>query len=67
MDNWRVVLYGPSLAFRYDAHINVEICSFVQAVKYIHMYIFKGSDEALALIAQPDGATDEITNVITAR
>ena len=29
---------------RYNCHINVEICSSVEAVKYIHKYIYKGHD-----------------------
>jgi hypothetical protein len=30
--------------FRYNCHINVEICSSIEAVKYIHKYIYKGHD-----------------------
>jgi hypothetical protein len=41
------VPYNPYLCARYDAHINVEICSSVKAVKYIYKYIFKGHDRAL--------------------
>jgi len=32
------------LNFRYNCHINVEICATVEAVKYIHKYIYKGHD-----------------------
>jgi hypothetical protein len=42
-----VVPYNPYLCAKYDAHINVEICSSVKAVKYIYKYIFKGHDRAL--------------------
>ena len=36
IDNRRVVPYSPYLSLRYKAHINVEICGSVKAVKYIH-------------------------------
>lgn len=42
--NGWVVPYNSFLTLKYDAHINVEICSSVQAIKYIHKYITKGHD-----------------------
>jgi hypothetical protein len=39
-----VVPHNPYLAWRYDAHINVEICRTIKAVKYIHKYIYNGPD-----------------------
>lgn len=44
-DTW-VVPYNPYLALKYDAHINVEICGTVAAVKYLYKYVYKGSDKA---------------------
>ena len=32
---------------KYNAHINVEVCSSVDAVKYIDKYFYKGSDRAV--------------------
>ena len=46
LDNRNVVPYNPYLLSKYDAHINVEVCSSVKAIKYIHKYIHKGSDRA---------------------
>ncbi|KAG0560756.1 hypothetical protein KC19_9G010700 [Ceratodon purpureus] len=51
-NNSHVVPYNPDLTRKYDCHINIEICAFVQAVKYIHKYIYKdaryiGASEAV--------------------
>lgn len=48
MDNQWVVPYNPFLAKKYNAHINVEICSSTSAVKYLYKYIYKGHDKAIA-------------------
>lgn len=47
VDNRWVVPYNPFLSQKYNAHINVEICSTVKAVKYIYKYVYKGHDKAL--------------------
>ena len=57
IDNRRVVPYSPYFSFRYKAHINVEVCGSVKAVKYIHKYIYKGGDRATAII---DSEHDEV-------
>ena len=43
-DNHWVVPYNPYLSWRYQVHINVEVCASMQAIKYIHKYIYKGAD-----------------------
>ena len=51
-----IVSYNPYLSLRYQAHINVEVCASVKAIKYIHKYIYKGSDRtALQLQAAVGG------------
>lgn len=45
-DNRWVVPHNLYLVTKYDAHINVEICAGVYAIKYIHKYITKGSDKS---------------------
>lgn len=50
VDNSWVVPYNAYLLLRYKAHINVEICNSIAAIKYIHKYIYKGNSKALVLI-----------------
>lgn len=46
VDNRWVVPYCPVLSRCFNAHINVEYCHSVKAIKYICKYINKGSDRA---------------------
>ncbi len=50
MDNWWIVPYNLHLATKYHAHINVEICSSISAVKYLYKYVYKGPDRATAIV-----------------
>ena len=36
--------YNPYLTLKYNAHINLELCSTVKSVKYLYKYIYKGYD-----------------------
>ncbi len=62
VENEWVVPYNPYLAWKYRAHINVEVCSTIRAIKYIHKYIYKGSDHATVELEQ-----DEIKSYISGR
>ena len=44
IDNCWIILYSPYLTAKYCVYINVKICASIKAVKYIHKYIYKGSD-----------------------
>ncbi|KAH0614326.1 uncharacterized protein H6S33_006212 [Morchella sextelata] len=64
MDNRWVVPYNPYLSLRYKAHINVEICGSIHAIKYIHKYIYKGSDRTTLQVGSD---SDEITRYLQGR
>jgi hypothetical protein len=57
-NNW-VVPYSPYLTLRYNCHINVELCSSYQCVKYLFKYVYKGQDCADVVLSvsevQPPG------------
>jgi hypothetical protein len=63
-DNRWVVPYNPFLLRKYCCHMNVEVCATVQAVKYIHKYVYKGADRTTAVVSSTD---DEITRYISGR
>ena len=52
------------LASKYDCRINVEVCSTIEAIKYIYKYIYKGHSKILYQLnaVENDGAIDEIKN-----
>lgn len=57
-----VVPHNPYLAAKYQAHINVEVCSSIKAIKYIHKYIYKGPDRGTA-----EFEVDEIREYLNGR
>lgn len=62
--------YNPYLSAKYDCHINVEICATIDAIKYIHKYIYKGHDRTTIEVSGGDGqreARDEIKEYLDAR
>ena len=70
MDSRNVVPYNPYLLLKYNAHINVEVCTSLRAIKYIYKYIFKGFDCAKVAITsngQSELRFNEISNFIDCR
>ena len=55
LGNQWVVPYNAALLLKYDCHINVEVCSSIKAIKYMHKYVYKGHDRAHAAFGV-DGA-----------
>ena len=64
-DNRDIVPYNPYLSTRYNAHINVEVASNVDAFKYLYKYVHKGPDRIAATIDRE--IVDEIKEHIDAR
>jgi hypothetical protein len=59
LDNCWVVLHNVYLSTKYDAHINVEVCNNICAVKYLFKCVYKGHDRATIEISrQSDNATE---------
>jgi hypothetical protein len=48
----------------FNAHINVEVSTDIQSVKYLFKYIYKGHDHVVAMIFGP---TNKIQEYIDAR
>ena len=70
MDNQNVVSYCPYLSLKYNAHINVEVCTSSRAIKYIYKYIYKGFDCTNIVItagSQREMQYSKIQNYIDAR
>ena len=74
LDNRWVVPYNPCLLLKYNAHINIEICRTVSAVKYLYKYVYKGHDRAIIgfLTGEHSGTdhtkhVDEVSNYLEAR
>ncbi|GFS49323.1 ATP-dependent DNA helicase [Trichonephila clavipes] len=61
VDNRWVVPYSPLLLKTYYAHINVEYCNSVKAIKYICKYVNKGSDMAVFGVENTTASDDEVT------
>jgi hypothetical protein len=54
LDNRWVVPYNITLVTKYNAHINVEICNSILAIKYLYKYLYKGHDRATVTLSQTD-------------
>ena len=74
LENRWVVSYNPFLLLKYNAHINVEICTIVSALKYMYKHVYKVHDEAIVEIRCVDNADnsgpkgkDEFANYLEAR
>ncbi|GFR17000.1 uncharacterized protein LOC104236095 [Trichonephila clavata] len=61
VDNRWIVPYSPLLIKTYNAHINVEYCNSVKAIKYICKYVNKGSDVAVFGVENTTASNEEVT------
>ncbi|UYV76887.1 hypothetical protein LAZ67_14002300 [Cordylochernes scorpioides] len=60
IDNRYVVPYSPLLCRLFDAHINVESCASISAIKYICKYIYKGSDQSIFAVTGAQTESNEV-------
>lgn len=60
IDNSWVVPYNKYISLKYNAHVNVEICTTAQSVKYLYKYVYKGIDRASARLDNDEQDLDEI-------
>mmetsp|Transcript_13935 Transcript_13935/g.25805 ORF Transcript_13935/g.25805 Transcript_13935/m.25805 type:complete len:831 (-) Transcript_13935:1923-4415(-) len=68
LDNRWVVPYSPYLLLKYGCHTNVEVCSTVEFIKYVHKYIFKGPDRASIRVDRDGGHyIDELQDYVDGR
>jgi len=59
IDNRWVVPYNEWLLLKYNAHLNVEICTSIKAIKYLFKYVTKGADRARVAFSAESAASDE--------
>jgi hypothetical protein len=64
LDDQLVVPYNPYFSKKYQAHINVEVCCGVHAVKYFHVNVYKGEGRVTVHVTQN---SNEIGTYMTAQ
>lgn len=69
MDNRWVIPYNSYLSALFDCHLNVEVCSTIQAVKYMYKYVYKGHDKISYAVSKEgeQKPVDEIQQFQTGR
>ncbi|TKR61952.1 hypothetical protein L596_025979 [Steinernema carpocapsae] len=61
-DSRWVVGYNPYLTLKYNAHVNVEVCTGIKCVKYLFKYVYKGMDKASLFICETGAVENEQQN-----
>lgn len=66
--NQNVVPYNPWLTKKYNAHINVEVASALDSVKYLFKYVHKGRTRSVFTVSEESRVTEnEIQEYLDAR
>ncbi|XP_046737527.1 uncharacterized protein LOC124406215 [Diprion similis] len=63
-NNGDVVPYHAYLLLKFNSHINVEICSTVQCIKYLFKYCYKGHDCAIVEMENVQGGNNITYNEV---
>ncbi|OWY95392.1 Helitron helicase [Phytophthora megakarya] len=58
---------GSSATKKYNCHVNIEICATNKAIKYIYMYVYKGSDMTTITIDGAEMEPNEIRQYLLGR
>lgn len=69
VNNRWVVPYNAFLSEKFEAHINVEMCHTIMAIKYLCKYFSKGHDRARVALKEKDGtlSLNEIDHFVDTR
>ncbi|XP_057246761.1 uncharacterized protein LOC104899124 [Beta vulgaris subsp. vulgaris] len=67
LDNKWVIPYNPYLSALFDCHLNVEVCSTVEAVKYLYKYVYKGMTRSRSILGGGVDTIDEIEHYQSGR
>ncbi|KAF0706862.1 hypothetical protein AaE_013911, partial [Aphanomyces astaci] len=59
LQNQYCVPHNPYLVHKYNCHINVEVCTSINAVKYLYKYVHKGSDRFTYAVWERQPMLDE--------
>lgn len=62
-----IVPHNLYLCAKYNAHVNMEICTSVSSIKYIFKYVYKGQDRMIANVKLHSGVINEIENYLDCR
>ncbi len=50
---------------KYNAHINIEICSFILTIKYLYKYVYKGYNYITVIFFQSNNISNQQTSAQT--
>ena len=54
LHNRWVVPYNPLLLLKFKCHINVEVCTTTNSIKYLFQYVLKGGDKISLVVKDKD-------------
>ena len=58
-----MILYNSYLLLKYEAHVNVEICTSIKLVTYLYKYVFKKSNHVNVSIKMTSIVNESIHRV----